>query len=150
MTVTIWLAALVLSACVALPRYLTPSGKPEVRESGISRAVLINKIAAACVDTGYRVARTDDFVVDCRGPGDRAAVVAERIVSGTPELSRPEERVLFNVVEVQAGDGFRVIMTVLTVLNPGTSREKANDDTLFPSPRASKLRDVLNMPAPQR
>ena len=120
MRVPIWLAALVLSACVALPRYLTPSGKPEVLVGDISRAALINKIVAACVNTGYRVARADDFVVDCRRSDGGAAALADRIVYGTPRLSEPEERVLFNVVEAQGG--FRVVMTVLDVLNPGTAR----------------------------
>ena len=148
MRLPVWLAALVLSACVALPRYLTPSGKPEVFVGNMSRAALINKIAAACVNTGYRVARVDDFIVDCRRSNGGAAAVADRIVYGTPRLSEPEERALFNVVETQ--DGFRVVMTVLNVINPGTAREKTDDNTLFPSDHARRLQTALGLPGPVR
>jgi hypothetical protein len=40
-------------------------------------------------------------------------------------------------------------MTLLNVINPGTGREKTNDNTLFPTEPAKKLEAALGLPTPE-
>lgn len=112
---------LLLAACAttSLPALQTPSGKPEVTVSGISKKAVVDAIANEMLTRGYTIDSVDDYV----------AVFTKRrnwrkYRDGKWGDSVVERRVTLNVVETAGA--VRVVANLEVVSDPGKESERTS------------------------
>lgn len=124
-----WLIAslisiLMLGCGTPPPRLATPSGKPEILISGVTRKQVADAIVSDRLSSGFQVKSVNDYtLVVVKDINDFAA----QVVYGTKFNRVPETRITHSFAET--GSGIRVYIRSEIVSNPNSQYESLTDFT---------------------
>jgi hypothetical protein len=119
-------ASIAVAGCATPPAPLsTPSGRPEVTITGVSKKQVADAIVAGALARGSQIKSVNEYavVLTQRVHGNLGASLAY----GSRYDSTPEVRVTLNMVDVSGG--VKVYARGEMVTNPGSAFERLNDVT---------------------
>ena len=122
--------ALVLAGCAA-PNHSskavnTPSGRPEVTFTGVTKKQIADKLVATrtAVAPGIKVKVANEYSLVFENSSNTAPGVASIL---GPQLVEPAGRVTYSMLDVEGG--IKVIATIEVISSPGTAIESTQDVT---------------------
>ncbi len=113
-----------LAGCVPLQPLQTPSGRPEVTISGVTKKQVLDLLVTEMLANGVQVKQVNEYGAVFGKPDDS---FTGALLFGSRYDSTPEMRLTFNVVELS--DAIRVFCNAAMVTNPGSAFERVRDLT---------------------
>ncbi len=126
-----------LSACATPVTHSTPSGKPEVTISGVSKSTVKDALTDMMMDNQYTLTTSSESMLIFDRPIENSAMA----YMFSSKLNRnPTFRVSYNVASTKKG--IRVIADYNAVSNPGSGYE--NKTSLIGHPNTKNIQYELN------
>jgi|GEM_PF-993632 len=115
--------SMLLSGCATGPPLRTPTGKPEVTISNVTKKEVIDALTNQMLSWGYHVKTITDYNAVY---GKRTNSMTAAILLGSRYDAIPEARINYAIVEVEGG--VRVVVTNIEMItNPGSAFERVTD-----------------------
>jgi len=118
--------------CATTPPIPTPSGKPEIVFSNVTKNEVANRIIDGSSSDGWVLKNSSEYIVVLEKPITSGFA---KFVYGSKWNETPNVRLQCQLTEVQ--DGVRVLFNIFIVTNPGTAHEIITD--------ISKGKDAYNL-----
>jgi hypothetical protein len=119
------LLSIALAACAAPQPLQTPTGRPEVTISGVTKHQVSDAIVAGALEKGSAVKSVTDYEVVIARRDDNA--IGTNLLFGSRYDGVPEVRMHLGMVDVTGG--VRVFGRAEVVTNPGSAFERVLDVT---------------------
>lgn len=111
-----------MSGCATVQPLKTPTGKPEVTISNVTKKQVIDALTNQMLARGYQIKNVTEYNAVY---GKRTDSFAAAILLGSRYDAIPEARISYAIVET--GAGVRVVATLEMVTNPGSAFERVTD-----------------------
>ncbi|MBI4243110.1 MAG: hypothetical protein HY606_03380 [Planctomycetes bacterium] len=136
--ISIIISFFTVSCATTIQHLSTPTGKPEVTISNVSKKAIVDRLTNIMIDRGYNVKEITEYKA---AYSKRMESVSAAIWYGSKYDSTPEARITFDTVETQAN--IRIVATLQMVTNPGSAFERTTDLSKN-TPDAHNFQDILS------
>lgn len=118
----------------------TPSGRPEVTFTGVTKKQIMDKLVATrvAIAAGIKVKSANEYSLVFENSSNTAPGVASIL---GPQFIEPAGRVTYSMLDVDGG--IKVIATIEVISSPGTAIESTQDVTAIAGYRAQEELEAI-------